>query len=38
MNKTIKNAKKKLTSTVKIPVVKVKIPMWAILGGGLAVL
>jgi len=38
MNKTIKKAKKKLTSKVKIPVVKVKVPMWAILGGGLAVL
>jgi hypothetical protein len=38
INKTIKTATKTLTSKVKVPVVGFKIPMWAILGGGLAVL
>ena len=33
-----KTMKKALTSKVKVPVVGFKIPMWAILGGGLAVL
>ena len=38
MNKTIKKATKQLSTKWKVPVVGVKIPMWALLGGGLAVL